>query len=186
MTYREAIPGFGELSLVVLDPGAHADLVHGWVTQPRATFWGMGSWTVEQVREIYEFVDGLPTHHAFLIMLDGAPIGLFQSYQPEADPVGERYEVQPGDVGMHLLLAPGDDPPRGLTTAVAPALFRSLFRDPAARRIVAEPDVRNDRALRRLQREGFTLDEEIDMPDKRARLAFLTRARFEADHRAPV
>lgn len=36
--------------------------------------------------------------------------------------------------------------------------------------------------LRRLRIEGFTLGEEIDMPDKRARLAFLTRERFEAEH----
>ncbi|MEH1015933.1 GNAT family N-acetyltransferase [Micromonospora sp. CPCC 206060] len=186
MVYQETIPGFGELTLVVVDPTAHAELLHGWVTEPRAAFWGMGSHTVDEVREIYEFIDGLSTHHAYLIMLDGQPIGLFQTYQPEADPVGERYRVQPGDVGMHLLLAPGKRPPRGLTTVVGPALARFLFRDPTRTRIVVEPDVRNHHALRRLELEGFTFDEEIDMPDKRAQLAFLTRARFESDHPAPV
>jgi hypothetical protein len=186
VTYQEKIPGFGELSLVVLDPKRHAELVHGWVTEPRASFWGMGSYSVDDVREIYEFIDGLPTHHAYLIMLDDAPIGLFQTYQPEADPVGERYPVRPGDVGMHLLLAPGNRPPRGLTTAVGPALARYLFSDPTRQRIVVEPDVRNQRALDRLEREGFTFGDEIDMPDKRARLAFLTRARFESDHPVPV
>ncbi|MFG3708767.1 GNAT family N-acetyltransferase [Micromonospora sp. NPDC047670] len=186
MTYQEKISGFGELSLVVLDPKSHAELVHGWVTEPRASFWGMGSYSVDDVREIYEFVDGLATHHAYLIMLDDAPIGLFQTYEPAADPVGERYDVRPGDVGMHLLLAPGAHPPRGLTTAVGPALARFLFSDPTRQRIVVEPDVRNQRALDRLEREGFTFGDEIDMPDKRARLAFLTRARFESDHPVPV
>jgi penicillin amidase len=186
VTYQETIPGFGELTLTVVDPEAHAALLHGWVTAPGAAFWGMGDHTVAEVREIYSFVDGLSTHHAYLIGLDGTPVGLFQSYQPEADPVGERYRVRPGDVGMHLLLAPGRRPPRGLPTAIGPALARFLFRDPGHRRIVVEPDVRNRFALRRLEREGFTFAEEIDMPDKRAQLAFLTRERFEADHPVPA
>ncbi|MFI1197176.1 GNAT family N-acetyltransferase [Micromonospora sp. NPDC020750] len=186
MAYREGLPDVGELSLVAVDPAAHAELLHGWVTQPRAVYWGLAGHTVEQVRDVYAFVDGLATHHAYLIQLDGEPIGLFQSYEPEADPVGERYPVRPGDVGMHLLLAPGRRPPRNLTGAVGPALVRFLFRDPARQRVVVEPDVRNGRALHRLEGSGFAFDDEIDMPDKRAQLAFLTRARFEADHCAPA
>ncbi|MFJ6199063.1 GNAT family N-acetyltransferase [Micromonospora sp. NPDC092111] len=184
MTYQEKIPGFGELTLTVVDPAAHAALLHDWVTEPRATFWGMGSYTVEEVREVYAFLDGLATHHAYLVVLDGTPVGLLQTYQPGADPVGEHYRVRPGDIGMHLLLAPGRRPPRGLTDAVGPALARFLFQEPTRLRIVVEPDVRNDLALRRLAREGFTFAEEIDLPDKRAQLAFLTRERFEADHPA--
>nr|WP_268246271.1 GNAT family N-acetyltransferase [Streptosporangium pseudovulgare] len=187
VVYEEDLPGMGRLSLTVLNPKTDAELVHGWVTQPRATYWGMLDHSVEQVREIYELVDGLPTHHAFLIRLDDRPIGLFQSYEPDADPVGERYDVRSGDVGMHLLLAPGQQPPRGLTGAVVPALIRFLFRDPEARRLVVEPDVRNERALNRLKITGFTFESEIDMPTKRAQLAFLTRERFTAlfgDHAA--
>ncbi|MEV5823404.1 GNAT family N-acetyltransferase [Micromonospora harpali] len=186
MTHLETLPGVGELSLVAVDPQAHAELLHGWVTQPRAVYWGMGGYTVDEVRDVYAFVDGLATHHAYLILLDGAPVGLFQTYQPEADPVGERYPVRPGDVGMHLLLAPGRRPPRDFTGAVGPALVRFLFRDPTRQRVVVEPDVRNELALRRLERSGFTFDDEIDMPDKRARLAFLTRDRFEALFPAPL
>ncbi|MCG5439309.1 GNAT family N-acetyltransferase [Micromonospora foliorum] len=186
MTYQEKIAGLGELSLVTVDPERDAALLHGWVTLPRNSFWGMGSHTLEEVREIYAFVDSLPTHHAYLITVDGDPVGLFQSYQPEADPVGERYPVQPGDVGMHLLLSPDRRLARSLTNAVGPAVARFLFRDPAAQRIVVEPDVRNHLALRRLEIEGFTFDSEIDMPDKRAQLAFLTRARFTARHPTPA
>ena len=53
-------------------------------------------------------------------------------------------------------------------------------------RIVVEPDVRNHLALRRLEIEGFTFDSEIEMPDKRAQLAFLTRARFAERHPTPA
>ncbi|MFF0118675.1 GNAT family N-acetyltransferase [Micromonospora arida] len=186
MTYQEKIDGLGELSLVTVDPDRDAALLHGWVTLPRNSFWGMGSHTLEEVREIYAFVDSLPTHHAYLIMVDGEPVGLFQSYQPEADPVGERYHVQPGDVGMHLLLSPDRRLARSLTNVAGPAVARFLFRDPTAQRIVVEPDVRNHLALRRLEIEGFTFDSEIEMPDKRAQLAFLTRARFAERHPTPA
>ncbi|MET8039352.1 GNAT family N-acetyltransferase [Micromonospora sp. NPDC005215] len=186
MTHLEKVAGLGELSLLTVAPDRHAALLHDWVTQPRNSFWGMGSHTLDEVRDIYAFVNSLRTHHAYLIMVDAEPVGLFQTYQPEADPVGERYRVQPGDVGMHLLLSPDRRIVRGLTNAVGPALARFLFRDPAAQRIVVEPDVRNHLALRRLEIEGFTFDSEIDMPDKRAQLAFLTRARFEANHPTPA
>jgi penicillin amidase len=179
MVYEEQLPALGQLTLTVLDPQRDIPLVHSWVTQPRAKFWGMLNHSVDDVREIYQYIDGLDTHHAYLIRLDQRPIGLFQSYQPDADPVGERYPVQSGDIGMHLLLAPGPRPPRGLTTAVVPALFRFLFRDPAVQRIVAEPDVRNHFALQRARRSGFILGDEIDLPEKRAQLAFLTRERFQ-------
>lgn len=179
MAYQEELPGLGRVTLTVLDPAGDAELVHGWVTQRRAAFWGMLDHSVHDVRRIYEHVDGLSTHHAYLIRLDDQPIGIFQSYQPDADPVGERYPVQPGDLGMHLLMAPGKRPPGGLTTAVGAMLARFLFRDPAARRLVVEPDVRNHLALRRLELSGFTFDTEIEMPSKRAQLAFLTRERFE-------
>lgn len=182
MIYQEQIPDLGDLTLEPVRPDQHAVLLHGWVTLPRNAFWGMGGHSLDDVREIYTFLDGLDTHHAYLVLLDGEPVGLFQTYQPEADPVGERYPVQPGDVGMHLLLNPPRRYARGLTTAVGPALARFLLRDPAAQRIVVEPDVRNEAALRRLRTEGFTFASEIDMPDKRAQLAFLTRERFEANH----
>jgi penicillin G amidase len=186
MVYEEGLPGLGRLTLAAPDPKKDAEMVHGWVTQPRAAFWGMLSHSVDDVREIYEFVDGLSSHHAYLIRLDDSPIGLFQTYQPDVDPVGERYAVQRGDVGMHLLTAPGERPPRGLTVGVGAALARFIFRDPSARRLVVEPDVRNHSALRRLERSGFTFDDEIDMPDKRAQLAFLTRERLEELYPTPA
>ena len=66
MTYQEKLPDLGELGLVPVDPAADAALLHGWVTQPWARFWGMGDHTEAEVREVYAFLDGLATHHAYL------------------------------------------------------------------------------------------------------------------------
>lgn len=176
--FEYAIAGLGLLRLVPVDPAAHADLLHGWVTQRRTTYWGMGDYTVDQVREIYGFLGELETHHAYLILLDDQPTGIFQTYQPDADPVGRRYDVKPGDIGMHLLLAPAARPPRNLTGRIGVALVTYLFRDPTRDRVVVEPDARNHLALRRMRMSGFTFDDEIDMPGKKAQLAFLTREDF--------
>lgn len=177
--YEERLPGLGQLRLVPLDPDQHIDQVYRWVTEPRAQFWGMTSHTREQVREIYEFLAILSTHHAYLIHVDETPVGIFQTYQPAEDPVGDCYPVRPGDIGIHLFVAaPRHEPVPGFTGAVTAALFRHLFRDPAVRRIVIEPDVRNERALRRWRRLGFTFDAQVDLAGKRAQLAFLTRGEF--------
>ncbi|MFJ9620744.1 GNAT family N-acetyltransferase [Streptomyces sp. NPDC101181] len=173
--HEHKVEGFGTVRLVRVDPAADSGLLHRWVTGERARFWGMADHTREQVREIYEFVDSLPTHHAYLALRDGVPAALFQTYEPDADPVGECYDVRPGDIGVHLLIAPADGPEHGYTTALMAALLTHVFRDPDCLRVVVEPDARNERAIARMVRAGFELGPEIDKPEKTARLAFLTR-----------
>ncbi|MFD4174170.1 GNAT family N-acetyltransferase [Streptomyces anulatus] len=176
--HEQKIEGFGTVRLVPVDPAADAGLLHGWVTEERARFWGMADRTREQVREIYEFVDSLPTHHAYLALRDGVPAALFQTYEPDADPVGECYDVQPGDFGVHLLIAPaeGEGAVKGYTDALLTAFIAHVFSDPAHLRVVVEPDARNEKAIARMVRIGFELGPEIRKPEKTARLAFLTRA----------
>lgn len=175
--HEQKVEGFGTVRLVPVDPAADLDLLHGWVTEERARFWGMGGHTREQVREIYEFVDSLATHHAYLALRDGVPAALFQTYEPDADPVGECYDVRPGDFGIHLLIAPaeGEGAVTGYTDALLTAFIGFVFGDPARLRVVVEPDARNEKALARMVRAGFELGPEIVKPEKTARLAFLTR-----------
>ncbi|WP_432005282.1 GNAT family N-acetyltransferase [Streptomyces parvus] len=176
--HEQKVEGFGTVRLVPVDPAADAELLHGWVTEERARSWGMADHTREQVREIYEFVDSLPTHHAYLALRDGVPAALFQTYEPDADPVGECYDVQPGDFGVHLLIAraEGEGTVKGYTEALLTAFIAYVFSDPAHVRVVVEPDVRNEKAIARMVRIGFELGPVIRKPEKTARLAFLTRA----------
>lgn len=183
--HSHLVEGFGTVTVTPVDPAADAGLIHGWVTQERARFWGMGGASPELVREIYEDVDRRTTHHAFIVALEGAPVALFQTYECEADRVSECYDARPGDVGLHLLIGPGEGTPRpGFSGALMTAFLSFVFSDPAARRLVAEPDARNTKAIARLERTGFVLGPqvvlpEVDLPEvhlpaKRARLAFLS------------
>ncbi|MEV7981641.1 GNAT family N-acetyltransferase [Streptomyces sp. NPDC086519] len=191
--FEHPAPGFGTVRLRPLDPERDADVVHTWVSAERAAFWGMTGLTRSQVAGIYAHMATLDTHHAYLAHLahlgeqGGTPVGLLQTYEPEADRVSECYDVRPGDIGIHVLLAPaGPDGPRpGWTQALLTAFTAYVLRAPDRHRLVVDPDVRNEKAIARFRRHGFepgpaVVLPEIDLPDvhlpeKHAQLAFLTR-----------
>lgn len=174
--FEQTMDGFGAVAIVPVHPSEDLDLIYGWVTEERARFWGMTEHTKDYVLEIYEYLDALPTHHAYLVLRDREPVALFQTYEPDADPVGECYDVEPGDIGAHLLVAPARGPATpGFTGALMAVFTAFLFADPKHTRIVVEPDTRNEQATARMRRTGFTLGPEIRLPEKTARLAFLRR-----------
>jgi hypothetical protein len=172
-------PALGRIEISVLDPVADLDVIHGWVTAPAARFWGLAHLTRDELGDLYAYVDGLSSHHAFLIRRDGLPIVLLQTYEPENDPLGEVYEPEPGDVGIHFLLGARGAPVSAFTTRVANVIAAFLFSQPGAERIVIEPDVGNDRAVQRARLLGFDLGPEVTLPSgKVGQLAFLTRRRW--------
>ena len=182
VSFEQTVPGFGTLRIVPSEPSRDLDLIHGWVTAERARFWGMGNLSREGVAEIYEFLDSLPTHHVYLVQLDGEPVALLQTYDPGADPVGEAYPVRAGDIGAHLLVAPGE-PREGFTGNIFQAIVEFLLIQQGHPRVVVDPDARNDKAVARFTRSGFTLGPQVtitqhDGTTKPAQLGFLTRESF--------
>ncbi|WP_329459497.1 GNAT family N-acetyltransferase [Streptomyces sp. NBC_01497] len=185
--YEREVAGFGTVRVAPVDPERDAGLLHSWVDQERARFWGMRGTTRDGVRDIYAHMATLTTHHAHLVHRDGIPVALLQTYEPAADRVSACYEAEPGDVGIHLLIGP---PPegraeRGFSAALISVFVDFVLADPAHHRIVTEPDIENDKAVARLVRSGFepgpeVVLPEVDLPDvflpeKRARLLLMSR-----------
>ncbi|MEZ3181090.1 acetyltransferase [Streptomyces pimonensis] len=183
--HEQTVDGFGAVRVLPLDPAADAPLLHRWVSEERAVFWGMNGLTAQQVAEVYAHMDTLDTHHAYLVLKDGEPAALLQTYEPQADRVGDCYPVEPGDIGVHLLLAPAGSPRPGWTAALVGVVIAYVLLGLDRKRVVVDPDVANEKAVARFLRQGFTAGPEvvlpeIDLPDvylpeKKARLAFLTR-----------
>ncbi|MFD4992021.1 GNAT family N-acetyltransferase [Cellulosimicrobium cellulans] len=179
--------GRADVSFEPVDAGRDAALAQGWLADPRSAFWGMGHLDVAGVRAYFEEVAADPHQEAWLGRVDGEPAFLVETYDPArvtlaAVPAAAAL-LEPGDVGMHLLVAPPAGPPRsGFTSAVMGAVVRFCL-DPAgrgARRVVVEPDVRNAAIAAKNAAAGFRVLRELGLPGKTAHLAVATRADLDA------
>lgn len=164
-----------------LDAVADAPLLHSWVTQPYASFWGMLSASVEEVVEEYSKIQASGHHQALLGLDGGVPAFLMEEYLPGSSPLAGIYPVLPGDVGMHLLVAPpSGNPESGYTASVMDAVLGRLFAKPEVERVVVEPDARNTRIHALNERLGFQPAGIVTLPDKDALLSFCSRSDYLA------
>ncbi|MFD7027149.1 GNAT family N-acetyltransferase [Streptomyces sp. NPDC059917] len=173
-------PALGTFALRPLDPFADAELLHGWVTHPKAAFWMMQDASLPDVEREYMKIAAAEHHDAFIGLHDGRPAFLMERYDPSELELVGLYDAQPGDVGMHFLVAPSDRPVHGFTRAVITTVMAALFEDPATVRVVVEPDVANTAVHALNEAVGFVPDRPITKPEKEALLSFCTRAQFQA------
>ncbi|MFF1283534.1 GNAT family N-acetyltransferase [Streptomyces sp. NPDC058299] len=162
-----------------VDPPKDAELLHSWVTHPKAVFWMMRDASEADVERAYADIAADAHHHALLGLRDGVPAFLMETYDPAHRELAGLYEPRPGDVGMHFLVPATDTPVHGFTRSVITAVLAHLFQDPAVARVVVEPDVRNTAVHSLNAAVGFVPEREIRKPEKNALLSFCTRERFE-------
>lgn len=94
------------LALRSLDPEADAAQLQQWFSMDYARFWSMQDSSVHQVRDFYTALCSSGHAGAWLGLHHGRAAFLVECYDPARDQVGEHYCVRPGDLGMHLLIAP--------------------------------------------------------------------------------
>ena len=167
-------------TLEPLDLDLHLGLLHRWVTHPRAVYWEMQDASVQDVAREYARIQDDPYHHAWLGRVDGEPAFLAETYDPAHSELAALPEVRRGDLGMHLLVAPADVPVPGFTRTVFRAVMEHCFRDPSVRRVVVEPDVRNERIAALNAEAGFVVARQVPLATKVAALSFCTRDAFRA------
>ena len=169
-----------------LDPLQDAELLHSWVTHPKAAYWMMQGAHLEDVERAYMEIAADEHHHALLGLRDGEPAFLMEYYDPRHRELVGLYEPLPGDVGMHFLVPATDTPVHGFTRSVITAVMAHLFDDPATSRVVVEPDVSNKAVHALNEAVGFVPEREIQKPEKKALLSFCTRERFLAATGVPA
>ncbi|MEU5903479.1 GNAT family N-acetyltransferase [Micromonospora sp. NPDC047467] len=180
VVFQRADERLGEFALRTLDPAADAALLHTWVTHPKAAFWLMQDADEAAVVEEYRRIAEHPHHDAYLGLWRGSPAFLAERYDPAHVELVGLYDNQPGDVGMHFLCAPVGTPVHGFTRAVITTVMAWLFADPATRRVVVEPDVRNTAVHALNAAVGFEVVGPVAKPEKEALLSVCTRAQFQA------
>ncbi|MDU4290371.1 GNAT family N-acetyltransferase [Mixta calida] len=158
---------------------ADVPLIHRWVTQDYARFWGMQNDTLEQVAAFYQQLTADNPQAAIIGLCNGEPVFLMECYQAQQDEVGKHYPARPDDYGMHILIAPAEKPVAQFSWQVFSTVMDYLFSLPQVRRVVVEPDVRNEKIHRLNKRAGFRYQHTIDMGHKTAWLAFCQREDYQ-------
>ncbi|GAA2669784.1 GNAT family N-acetyltransferase [Actinoplanes palleronii] len=177
------------MNLVPLDLDRDLELLHCWVTHPRSHYWGLQGAGPERVRDEYQKIADNPHHHAWLgLDDDGTPLFLAETYDPAHSELAPHYAVRPGDLGMHVLVAPPTRHRAGITSAVMRAVLDFCFAQPGIDRVVVEPDVRNDAIQRKNAEAGFVVEKDVALHDKTGRLSFCTRTAYamSAPHLQPA
>ncbi|MFI8777377.1 GNAT family N-acetyltransferase [Brachybacterium paraconglomeratum] len=179
-----------DLTFTPLDPAAHTELLHGWLTTERARFWGMTAHSPAQVRAYLERVDASADEQGWIGSRDGTPLVYVETYDPARLLPAGLLDPEPGDLGMHLLIAPpAGEPAHGLTAAVMGEVVSWCLHERGAARVVVEPDERNRAVLAKNAAAGFRVLQHVEIPDgegtKRAALSVCTRADFAASPLGP-
>ncbi|AOX66007.1 siderophore synthetase [Curtobacterium sp. BH-2-1-1] len=170
------------LAVEPVDPDRDAALVQSWLAHPASSWWGMGHLDVDAVRTYLADVQADPAQAAWLGLRDGVAVFLAETYDPARVLLTDVFAAEPGDVGMHLLVAPppADGRVHGLTSAVMRTVVEHCRDVLGARRVVVEPDVRNTAVHAKNAEVGFRVlrEVDVDIDGKRALLSVLDTDRI--------
>jgi RimJ/RimL family protein N-acetyltransferase len=114
--------------------------------------------------------------------LDHVPMSYWECYRAADDDLANHYDADPADRGIHLFIGPEEYLGRGYALSLMRAVVAMQFRHPETERVVAEPDVRNDRAVHVFEECGFEPRGEFrfDEAEKDALLLVCERDSFES------
>ena len=159
-----------------LDPVADLDLLYDWMHAPHVVpFWQLALPRPGLAAYLHAAVTD--SHQDVLIgVVDGEPVSYWEIYWAERDRLATFCAIRPWDQGVHLLIGPAALTGRGLGRLLLGAVSRWLLdREPRTTRVLAEPDIRNDRSIRLFEHCGFRREAELALPEKRAALMVLHR-----------
>ena len=168
----------GQLSLRAFDLKTDVALLHSWVSLPYAKFWGLNGASINDVKNNYQDILNDGHSQVYLGHINGEATFLLELYDPRYEPVGKHYDVQLGDLGMHILIAPAEKRISNFTFHIFTYIMNYMFSLPSTHRIVVEPDSSNHKIHTMNKRAGFQHVKEIDLGHKKAYLGFCTRSQF--------
>jgi RimJ/RimL family protein N-acetyltransferase len=169
--FEASLAGGANARFRSLDPDADLDLVHGWMHQPHVVpFWHLDVPRAE-LRSYLESMAAAAHLEPLIGCVDGVPVSYWEVYRAAEDALAEHYAAEEHDQGVHLLVGPVELTGQGLGRRLLDAVVGwQLDREPRTRRVVAEPDVRNERMIHVFERCGFVREGELELPEKRAAL----------------
>ncbi|WP_299252868.1 GNAT family N-acetyltransferase [uncultured Aquimarina sp.] len=172
LVFSRTIKEFGKIRIHRLDLNKDIAIIHEWVTQSYASYWGMINKTLEEVYSEYRKLVATPNYEVFIGVYKNEPIFLMEKYKASEDRISNYYNVKDTDYGMHILIAPPEKRIHGFTWNIFSTVLEYFFEQPHVGRIVVEPDIRNEKIHKLNKKAGFKYLKEIELPEKKAALAF--------------
>ncbi|HEY6425432.1 MAG TPA: GNAT family N-acetyltransferase [Pseudonocardiaceae bacterium] len=156
--------------------GADVDLVARWMAQPHVEEFWQQAW--EPDRWAKEIAEQLAGDHSVpcVALLDGEPVAYLELYRVCRDRIAALYPAGEHDLGVHIAIGESDRTGRGLGRSLLRAVADGLLAaNPACRRVIAEPDVRNVASVRAFTAAGFQVRADLTLPHKTATLLIYPR-----------
>ncbi len=153
----------------------HISLLRKWLKEPHVTeFWQE---TQDEEKFRIKFLKKFPERGvtAFIISVNSNPVGYIQYY--EACKVGDGWwpDAKPGTFGIDQFIGDPNLIGKGLGTAIIKKFVNHLFHKLKAEEIIADPEPKNERAIRAYEKVGFKALGEIKTPGGDALLMRLVR-----------
>ena len=175
---------FGRFEVEQLRPLKDLAVLHRWMNDPEvAAFWDL-----DGPREVLDrhIAAQLSSAHSepYLGRLDGEAMSYWEVYRADQDPLAAYYSARRGDVGIHVLIGPGSYRGRGVGSTLIRAVADWALSRTASSRVLAEPDLRNQRSIRAFTNAGFEARGVLELPDKQAMLMVYDRTLIPETRRA--
>jgi aminoglycoside 6'-N-acetyltransferase len=151
-------------------------LLRGWLKGAHVRPWWRDSLD-HSIAEYEKAIDGLDPSDHYLIVVDGRPVGMIETYLVSDHPEWEEIiQVGEGVAGVDLLIGEEELIGRGLGPRALEAFTRNVaFADPGTHACVAAVDEENRRSWRAFEKAGFRYVRDVEEEGRPHRLMRLER-----------
>jgi RimJ/RimL family protein N-acetyltransferase len=156
---------------------ADFERIHRWMHQEHVIpFWQLNL-PLAKFREHLQ--KELAGHQQLYIgSLDDTPVSYWETYRVIEDRLGRYYEAESDDHGVHLLIGETSYLGKGYALPLLRAITYHLFQQTHCGKVVAEPDIRNQKMIHIFEKCGYQKQQKLQLPEKEACLLFCTRKTF--------
>ncbi|MCR9141604.1 MAG: acetyltransferase [bacterium] len=163
-----------------VDPDQDAGLMHAWSLRAHVReYWVLGEGLDGVRKYLREKIDSAYLEPR-LIYIDGAAAGYTELYEYNRDPVAKVFPGVEDSRGWHIFLGEERFIGAGYAIHVGRAILDELFARSTCNAVYCEPDVRNLRMHRFVQKLGHREVGRVHLHDKTALIMQCDRADYES------
>lgn len=155
------------------------ELLHGWMHEAHViSYWQMDI-SFEEYKKHLEL--SLADAHQKLLIgnINGRPVSYWEIYWVKNDLIDGYYDFDAFDQGIHLLIGNKDYLGKGYIYPLLMTILHHQFQVSKTEKVMAEPDIQNEKMIHVFRKCGFSPVKEIELPDKTAMLMACERESFE-------